>query len=88
MAAVDDFAGFSQGVDGPYRHAAAITAHDTNEIANVTRGIYVGVSGDVKVTTVDGDTVTFKAVPVGVLPVRAKIVFNTGTTATNMLALW
>ena len=54
----------------------------------VGRGIYVGVGGDIKVTTVDGDTVTFVAVPQGViLPVRAKRIFATGTTAASLVLL-
>lgn len=88
MAATDDFAGFSQGLDSPYRHAAAVSPHDTNELSNVTRAIYVGVSGDVSLVTAEGETVLFKAAPVGVLRVRAKQVKSTSTTATNMLALW
>jgi hypothetical protein len=43
----------------------------------------------VKLTTINGDTVTFTALPVGtLLPIRAKLVFSTGTTATNLLGLY
>lgn len=70
-------------------HAAAVVASDTVNLATEAyQGLYVGVSGDVKVITADGDTVTFKAVPVGVLPVQVRRVFSTGTTATNMVALY
>lgn len=89
MAALDEFRHHEQLPPGPCRRAAAITPHDTNELGNVPRFIYVGGAGAVKVTTVYGDTVTFAAVPVGtVLPVAAKIVFSTGTTATNLIAIW
>lgn len=79
----------SSGLDSPAEFGAAITPHNSNELAYYTRGIYVGSTGDVKVTTVGGSTITFVGVPTGViLPVRAKIVFATGTTATSLVALW
>lgn len=72
----------------PYTGAAAVTPHDTNTLTT-TRGLYVGVSGDVAVVTDDRATsVVFKAAPVGVLPVAVNQVLSTGTTATNILALY
>lgn len=86
----DLFAGHqSAGIEAPAQYAAAVTPHDTNELGTHSRALYVGGSGDVKVTTVGGSTVTFAGVPAGtILPVRAKIVFSAGTTATAILALW
>jgi len=53
------------------------------------RRLYVGSSGDVKVDTVGGQTgITFKTVPVGFLDVHATKVYKTGTTASNLVALW
>ena len=44
---------------------------------------------NLKVLTVGGDEVTFTAVPVGTfVPVQVLRVFATGTTATNIVALW
>lgn len=60
----------------------------------VPRAIYVGVAGDIKVDaylngTGDGQGVTFKSVPAGtVLKMRVMKIYKTGTTATNLLALW
>lgn len=68
--------------------AADITPHDTNNLGNGCRAIWVGTAGNVKVTTVQDDTVTFQNVPVGWLPVRAKIVWSTGTTASGLVAVW
>lgn len=51
--------------------------------------LYVGVTGDVKVKTTAGNDVVFTGVPAGsFIPVQVKQVFATGTTATNIVALW
>jgi hypothetical protein len=53
--------------------------------------LYVGGAGNVKVTTIGQDVVTFTAVPVGtVLPVQVIKVHSSGsgTTATLINALW
>jgi hypothetical protein len=74
----------------PAASAAAITPNDSADLSNVTRGIYVGGGGNVKVDMNDtGTAVVFYNVPVGVvLPIRAARVYSTGTTATNLVALY
>lgn len=74
----------------PAHHALALTPNDDTDLSNgATRGIYVGVSGDIVAILCPGTTaVTFKSVPVGVLPIEASRVKATGTTATNLLALY
>lgn len=85
----DTFANATVSLNGPAVNAFAVTPHDTNELTAHTRGIYVGVSGDVKVTTTGGDTVTFVDMAAGVIhPIRAKIIFSTGTDATNIIGLY
>ena len=85
----DLFQNMSSGFDSPPRGAAAVTPSDSADLAITSRGIYIGVGGDVVLTTVYGQTVTFKAVPQGIiLPVCASRILATGTTATNMLALY
>ena len=81
-------------------HASPITTSDSAgltvgtlpagaTVPTVTRRIYVGVSGDVKVDLQGGETgVTFKAAPVGFLDIHATKVYATGTAATNLVALW
>lgn len=73
----------------PAVSAAAVTPDNDTDLATPTRALYIGVSGDVKVDMVGtGEGITFKAVPVGVLPVQVTRVYATGTTATDLLALW
>lgn len=51
--------------------------------------LYVGGAGDLAVITMGGDQVTFTAAPAGAfLPIQVTRVLSTGTTATNILALW
>lgn len=51
--------------------------------------LYVGGAGNVSVITIGGDSVTFMSVPVGtIIPVQVVRVLSTGTTATNIMALW
>ena len=51
--------------------------------------LYIGGAGNVRVTTIGGDIVTFTAVPVGsILPVQVIRLHLTGTTATLVDALW
>lgn len=75
--------------------ASAVTPSDTVDIAAVTGGsnngcvLYVGGGGNLKVLTVGGDEVTFVNIQDGsFLPVHVLRVFSTGTTSTNILALW
>jgi hypothetical protein len=58
-------------------------------IGNTGCNLYIGGAGNVKVTTIGGDIITFTAVPVGsVLPVQVIKLHSTGTTATLVNALW
>lgn len=89
MPATDVFSASSSGLDSPARHAFAITPNDSTDLATVTRGIYVGVTGDVEVITVGGETVVFKAAAAGsVIPIQAARVKAANTTATNLLGLY
>ena len=54
MPATDNFSRFQVGDNNEYRNAVAVTPHDTNELTNVTRAIYIGGgSGALKVDLVE-----------------------------------
>ena len=73
----------------PATDFVAITPSDSTFFTNgVCRAIYIGVTGDVTCLNNEGNAITFKAVPVGVLPVMTTRVNSTSTTATNMVALY
>lgn len=72
----------------PASHAEAITPSDTEELSYITRGIYVGVGGDIVVVMPAGSTIAFKNAVAGtVLPISVRQVKATNTTATNLVAL-
>ena len=50
--------------------------------------LYIGDSGNLKVDTISGSTVTFNNVPVGFFPVQVKKVYGNGTDAKKIIALW
>ena len=73
----------------PARLAADITPHDTTALTYKPRGIYIGGGGTLKVTMIDGGTVTFNGLVAGqFLPITPTIVFSTGTSATNLIGLY
>ncbi len=67
--------------------AAAVTTSDVTVIPP-TRALYVGGTGNLNVVMVDGQTVLFSAVPVGIFPIQVTKVMSTSTTATNIVALY
>jgi hypothetical protein len=73
----------------PARNAFDITPHATNTLAAVTRGLYVGVGGDVNVRLVGSQSDhIFKNVPSGTtLAIEVDRVYVANTTATNMIGL-
>lgn len=73
----------------PASGGEAVTKSDSANLTNVSRGIYVGGTGDVAAVMQDGAVLTFSAVPAGtLLPIRCIRINSTNTTATLMLALY
>jgi len=74
-------------VSDPARYGAAVTTSNSTDLPAPTRGLFVGVAGNISVEMRNG-TVVFTNVPVGILPIQCTRVNSTGTTATSMVALW
>jgi hypothetical protein len=78
--------------------AAVVTPSNVSNIPSVSNQdgsgnngcvIYIGGSGDLDVTTAGGDRVTFFGLLAGqFVPVQVIKVWATGTSATNIIALW
>jgi hypothetical protein len=89
MPATDDYVELTFPPSGPCRRAASVTPSDSSDLSNVSRYLYVGGTGDITATSQGGDSIVFKAVPVGtVLPVALSRIKATGTTATNLVVIW
>lgn len=89
MPAVDNYGQHKIELQAPSGSFAAITKSDSVDLAFVTRGVYVGGSGDVVAVSPAGDVVTFSNVAAGtVLPIRVTRINSTSTTATGMVALF
>jgi hypothetical protein len=73
----------------PASGAVEVTPSDGSDLAVFTRGIYVGASGDVVVTTVGGNVVTFVGLAAGMIhPICARRIWSTGTTATDIVGVY
>ena len=86
MAISDDLQ-LLPGYAAPIIGGFSVTPSDSVDIKRLSRFIWVGGTGDLKVDLANGETVTLKAVPVGMLALRCKRVHSTGTTASEILAL-
>lgn len=75
----------------PASKAYAVTPNDGADISFVSRAIWVGSAGNLRVMMADqypSEPVTFVAVAAGtLLPIRVRRVYSTGTTAGNILCL-
>ena len=69
--------------------AFAVTPSNTVGYDRMARAFYVGTTGDVVVLTSEGNAVTFTAVPAGaIIPINHTRINATGTTASNIVALF
>ena len=73
----------------PAHTANAVTKSDSTTF-NPTRGVYVGGAGNIKVDMAySGTAITFTGVLAGsFLPIQVTRIYSTGTTATDMVALY
>ena len=68
-----------------FNNHAAVTPSDATNFSEES-AIYIGVSGDVALELWGSSTqVTYKDHPIGWMPVNARKVLSTGTTATNIV---
>ena len=88
MPIIDDFKGYSPSTQSPISHGTAITPDDAADLGHLTRALYVGTGGDVRVTLADGSAMTFVNMVQGWHPMRVARVWATGTTADHMVGCW
>ncbi|MEM9031327.1 MAG: hypothetical protein AAGB18_01680 [Pseudomonadota bacterium] len=84
----DDFKDHSTSLTSPATAGETIVPDDANDLAHVTRGIYVGASGSIALTLVSGDEVLLNDAQSGVIyPLRVARVKATGTSAAGLIGL-
>ncbi len=72
----------------PARNAFAITPDDANELAILPKAILVGGAGNITLRAVRSDAdVTIPAQAGQILPIRARFIRATGTSATAIIGL-
>lgn len=79
-----------QAVESGARKAVSVIPNDSTDLTNgITKGIYVGVSGNLSITMADGTNVQFVNLASGIIhPIQCKRVRSSSTTATNILAVY
>lgn len=75
---------------GPVRRMAAIAPDDNTDLTEIPQSIYVGVAGDIVVQMAGdtGGTSITMTVAQGYHPLCVDRVLATGTTASNIIALY
>ena len=87
MAAVDQQYGMVEGLTGPADNQVAITPSDSTDLAYISRALFIGGAGTIRVTPTSGQSAVTYTVPAGmILPIRVSRVWSTGTTATNVVS--
>ena len=86
----DQFQGTLDSVSSPATRGVAVVPHDANALADVPKALFVGTGGNLVARGAGGGAdVTFKSVAAGsLLPFRASHVRATGTTASDIVALY
>jgi hypothetical protein len=85
--AQDKFVNFQPGLQTPVRSSFVISPSDTAELPFVTRALYIGSAGNITARLADDTaSVTFNGLGAGsILPIRARQIYATGTTAGMVL---
>lgn len=84
---VDTFDSHATSITAPPSNAAPVSPSDTVDLPFVSRAIYVGTPGDVRVMTQGGQDLTYKALS-GTKILRVERIYATGTTAADIIIEW
>jgi hypothetical protein len=88
MPAIDKQAQRGDTTDFPAKSLRAVTPNDTNELEYVAKALFIGTGGTLSLIAQEDTAAVSLTVADGqIIPVRAKIVRATGTTATGIVAL-
>ncbi len=89
IVAVDKFGSDPLTLSSTVQDMALITPDNVNDLPYVTRGIYVGTGGNIKLTTKAGTTLIVPNLAGGAIySFRVSRIWATSTTASNIVALY
>ena len=90
MAGLEKYKEQSTQLESPATSAVAVSPNDGVDLAEVSRALYIGVTGNVTVDMYGtGTSVAFVGLPAGtVIPIRVSRVYATGTTAGSIVSLY
>lgn len=81
--------GYQSPIDpGPTSRFFSVTPSASKLPNGRCRGLYIGVGGDVAVTNHEGTTIVFKNMSEGDHAISTDTVLSSGTTATDIIALY
>lgn len=83
----DKFDDYIPGLESPATDIINIIPDDTADLVSASRAINVAETGTVRITTITGTTATVFIAAGIPFPVRASRIWDTGTTATGIVAL-
>lgn len=72
----------------PYNVWVAVTPSDSVDLPRLTEAVYAGSNGTIQAVSQDGTVVAFHCTTGVIIPIQAKRVNNTSTTANNIVALY
>lgn len=84
----DPFDGATTGLESPALHLAPVVPNDAADLATACRALAVTQSGQVQITTITGQTGTIFVAAGVPFPIRVRRVWASGTTASEIVALW
>lgn len=88
MPAIDTYDAYSRGLESPLSSAVEVAPDDANDLLHVSRAVFVGGGGDLRVIMLEGQTVTFAGLASGWHPIRVRRVLATGTSASAIVVGW
>lgn len=85
----DIFKGHSAGLSSPAEDGESIVPSDGSDLGQVTRALYIGVGGSVRLQLARGTQIDLSNVPSGaILPLRVRRVMASGTSAAGLVGFW
>lgn len=89
MSNLADFSGRAMSFDGPARNLRAVIPDDAYDLPNgIARALFVGGAGSVAILDASGTQTTLKSAAHQYHPVCVSRILATGTTATDIVALY